>query len=313
VNPCASNFAEAAALRIGSAHGLECYEGPVSALLAALLSLSSCPGGPAPELVLERAASLRGASSPAVPWALHFARGDAGLVLEASVDGHAWRRPLPADASCEALAQAAAVVVLTLERSLDVPVGAPRTVVTPTSAAQRAEVLAPVSDVWRWSLGIAQGVMLAWSDFPWALVGRVWLRPPSGVVGLSAALRAQASRSASLAGGHVWWHRAPVSLGPDFRFLLGDWSLSLQPELAAGPTWVHAETPLGSASFLSWNLGLQASVRLAPVVHGPWAPWVEVSAVDWLRREVVAVEGTDRFRLLPPVEVSVSVGVAWGA
>lgn len=276
-------------------------------LLALVGSTAACPAGPSATAVVERLSLLRSPAAPAIPWVIAFSPEGSGLRLEASSAGLSVRRDLPGDATCASLEQAAAVVLFLKEQSLDSP---PRVPVTPREVSASA---APEPEpAWRWSGGIGQGFDVAPTQPTWLALAEVALRRDAARAGARLSVRLLGPRAAAVGGVLVDWTRVDLALGPDLRFAPGAVVVSAVPQLVLGRLWLGVHGPGVAATIPAEDLGARLGLRLAPASTGGSTPWLEVAAVAWFLRHRVILQGSGWSEALPPVDVDVVLGVAWG-
>jgi hypothetical protein len=193
-------------------------------------------------------------------------RHEAGLYVELrSADSTLiGQRTLPAEGSCDELAQAAAVVLSAWlsdahpdfagalppgpepepasasppapaaepEPAVAAPKPAPLPAAPPPSAPR-----APRSR--RWELGVGVGADLSAESFVPAAFATFGFAPIVDGFGVSGLLGASSSRQLALGPGQVAWRRWPLGVGPSFRAV----SPSVSLEINAGPAlaWLHLD------------------------------------------------------------------------
>jgi hypothetical protein len=186
-------------------------------------------------------------------------RHEAGLYVElrSADDAIIGQRTLPAEGSCDDLAQAAAVVLSAWLSDVHpdfagalppapepspAPAPAPEPVAEPTAPAPAPPRVAPPAaspppPPRRLELALAAGTDV--SEKGLAAAG--WLiadyAPPSRGLGLSAVVAVVWPRQESLGQGFVAWRRWPLGMGPSLRLATGDvlWQVGAGPSIA----WLH--------------------------------------------------------------------------
>lgn len=168
------------------------------------------------------------------------------------------QRTLPAEGSCDELAQAAAVVLSAwlndahpdFAGALPVapppePEPEPEPAPEPSAAPQPAPKPVPppprppTRPARRWELGAGVGADLSGESFaPTALIVGGFV-PVADGVGLSGVIGASSSRQLPLGPGQVAWRRWPFGIGPSFRTT----TRSVGFEASAGPAlaWLHLD------------------------------------------------------------------------
>ncbi len=287
----------------------------MSGLVMLLGVLAACPEGPSPARVLEQAAALRGpVAAPA--WSLAFSPGSDGVELSASLDGQRWRRTLPATATCAALEEAAAVVLLSVERELVVPPPKARVAMEPKPPAASARALEPVESgapPWRWTLGAGQGAALDWPALPWELAVEGTVHRGDERFGLRGGARVSAPVERLVDVGRVSWRRLELSAGPELAFEGTLARVALFLQAAGGPLWLSARSPIARSDVTAWDWGARFGVGLSPVTSGHLTAWLELGAVAWLRQHVVLFDTSRVAVPLPAISADVVLGVAFGS
>jgi hypothetical protein len=266
-------------------------------------------------------------------------RGASSLHVElrsadASIIG---QRTLPAEGTCDELAQAAAVVLsawLTdvhpdfagaLPSSEPEPAALPTPAPPPAAEPQpepapvarsAAAVPAPSRErpsvPWRWELGIAAGAELAGGQLaPEASLFIDYGALARGL-GVVAAVQVSTSRSEPLGPGSVGWRRSPLALGPRWRF---HWA-GLGLDGSAGPVmaWLQvAGTGFddnSSQNAVVWGAFANARIALRRLASTPWAPFSQLSAQVFPGESMAYVSGLSPQWPLPSWSLSWLVGVS---
>ena len=242
----------------------------VAPLVFALTSLVAGETCPAPVDVEERMrAILHLAVEQQLSESFLVERHEAGLYVElrgadSTLIG---QRTLPAEGSCDELAQAAAVVLSAWLSDAHPdfagalppapepasepepaparePAPEPKPVVEPTPTPTPAAPPAPVPHAARsrrFRLGVGVGAELSGESFVPSVLGSLGFVPVAGGWGVSSFFGASSSRLLPLGPGpgQVAWRRWPLGIGPSFRAV----TPSVGFELSAGPTlaWLHLD------------------------------------------------------------------------
>src|SRR5439155_5839670 len=120
-------------------------------------------------------------------------------------EGQMWlERTLPAGEDCDALENAAAVVLLAWETQLPAPV------------QQVAESL-PLEDGWSLRVGASGQLWLSSALATWGAAGEVAIARQRFPLGLSLEVLGQGRREVALGGGHAAWSRLSFAGGPTVR------------------------------------------------------------------------------------------------
>ena len=277
-------------------------------LLAGAVEVESPSACPAAQAVTERLAVLLPATRD-VPDRARLSRSGDRLSLELRrADGTAiaWRR-LDAQAACEDLAEAAAVMIATWETELE----AGRTLPPPPQLERESAPVdkSPAVEVRRprggWELGVGFAASVANGVF---LPG-VIIDTETGSARWAArlAITATESQEEQLGMGTARWNRLSFAAGPSFRFGLVDVHAEAVGALVHVEGVGYAQTYDEYGFDPGIGVGLRFALRPAPLV-----PWVGASAVGWLRKEELRVVGVGGGVTLPAVDVLVSAGISFG-
>ncbi|MBL8950172.1 MAG: hypothetical protein JNK82_05310 [Myxococcaceae bacterium] len=275
-------------------------------LLALLLTL--CP---APEAVEHKLSTLRGPNAAAPKYQLEVGTlGESVLLTARDLNGALWlQRELPASAPCGELEDAAAVVLLAWEAQL-----APGEVPVPEVMRIEPVVVAPVEPEPPAPLTVrvnAGGQVWLSSAMPtWGAAGSVevhgrWLGFEVGVLG-------QGRRTVPLGPGSAVWSRASMWVGP---MVTAQVARGVDASLTVG--FVGGMFQATSAGFdvttpvTDFDLGGLASAKV--LLPGFWKlrPYVALMGAWWARRHLVESTSPEAARVLPFLEASPSVGLAF--
>jgi hypothetical protein len=218
--------------------------------------------------------------------------------------------------SCDDLAAAVAVVVAAWESDVHpefqpAPAPAPSIAVTPTRpSGTRARTptrfdigaalsgsLAPTSG----GAGPALGALLAGS----------WT-PANARVGARLTLATTTLRDSSLAGGHVSWRRFEAALGPQLRLTSAAkrWALDLHADARLAWLTAAGDGFTNDSSAGGVDPGLGAGVRVLRL-QGDVAPWLELSADGWPRRQQAYATPSDASVTLPQFDATLALGLSF--
>lgn len=274
---------------------------------------STCPH---PREVSAQLEAFRPATSAAALRALVENKGATGVSVELRNEHGALvgSGMLPVNESCDALANAAAVMIVAWQAHLAAPASVPKLPRTPVREPLVAPSLStravPTETGWRFEVSAAPALVFGGGKA--AFAGRV-----AGNVGPAAsrwsgvlAFTAQTWRDLSVGAGVGQWLRTAVQLGPSLavvkspvRFQLGVFGLgSLLAVQGKG-----FDSNKASSSF---ELGAGASATAA-IPAGSWVPFWAVSTSYWPGPQKLAVDGSSQSTMVPQLEVSVALGIGW--
>lgn len=275
-----------------------------------LVSLSVCEPGPEPTKVVDRVNALRGPGRPVVPWSLLFETHPEDVVLTATTEEQTFRRTLPADADCDALVEASAVVLLMFEGDLaEAAKARARRVLKSAVVVAPAELPVVLSS---YELAVGYGVAFGQPDSALSLVARGVWRPPAWNLGIGGHVRFTTPKRLGDERIEVSWSRLDARLGPDFSFATWRLQLAVAAEVVGGARWIQASAPSNLRDFVTWDLGVAGTLRVSALVWKNWKPWLALSAIGWGRRHVVVFEAPMVQASLPSVDVELSLGISWG-
>jgi hypothetical protein len=262
---------------------------------------------PSPAQVAEALLRLEAGEPNGVDGADHarIERADGGveIVLFGAGGERRKARRLVADAPCEELAAAAAVIIAAWERELGPRRLAPASVAVTPSPPLRARLA--------WDLGGAFTGALSGSSFaPGGSVAANLVARRAHVGGRLAAV-GTATRDQQLAPGHASYTRAFFQLGPVARFNPSRLALDLHAELSLALTSLEGVGYATVARAFDFDPGLGGGARLG-VRAGPVLPFLEVAVVGWLRRQRFDVTGVASAAELPRFDLLLSAGLAFG-
>jgi hypothetical protein len=275
---------------------------------------TSCP---TPEAVAARLEALvpgAAGTAPAPVRQAHLARDGAGLhiALHAQDGTPIARRTLPGQHSCEALAEAAAVIIAAWQ--IDIARGpllaaeeAPPRARLELERPARAPALGP-----RWGLGAAGGLSLAGSSAaPAAAVSVTHAPAPAQAWAGRLDLSYRGPRELGLPGGQVRWQRWVLGAGPQLQGAAGatGWAFHLGPAL--GITRLEGRGLVNARDNTDFGLGVAGGARMSLGSTG-LRPFLEIAARAWPTR-IVAYEGGGLGQTsLPRLEGMLSAGAAIG-
>lgn len=278
--------------------------------LALITSLAIDPGVTCPRVDDLQAAVARLAPAAASPAerVVHVGGDDATLVLTLrdGVGALVARKELPrAGASCAELTDAAAVVIATWQRPADewLPEIPRLTTPTPLGTLQReraprtrlryevaAAALLSIANDGALAAGAEASLAIGPARSRWA--GRL-------------SLIGDDFRSVALGFGRASWTRAALALGPTLRF--GSvWRIDLQADAVLALLVLRGDRASGATAFNA-DPGLRGGVRLSRA-WGAFAPFVNASALGWLRVETVQTAAAEGRVVLPHFEVLLAAG-----
>ena len=210
-------------------------------------------------------------------------------------------RALPQGSSCEALAEAAAVVVSAWEAELEA---------RPPSLELAPPPPPVLSAPVRFELDVGAGVSAARFAAPAFSLALRLSRGERGPL-LGATVLVPLPRSEPLGAGRVDWMRPVGALGAGYRLQLGP--VGLDGQLGAGLVLIIAS----GHGFTSdqQRMGLQPAA--VAVVRARWAqgglrPFVGVATAFFLLPQVLEITGVSQTRGLTRAELSAVLGISWG-
>jgi hypothetical protein len=133
--------------------------------------------------------------------------------------------------------------------------------------------------------------------------------PARGPIGARLALAAGTERELPLGTGHVRWRHLVAALGPDARVTIASTrlSLGLHAEALLALLSATGEGLTNGRSASSFDPGVGAGLRLLYRGHAI-APWMDLSASGWLRRQQALSSPDGASVSLPRVEVALALG-----
>jgi hypothetical protein len=283
------------------------------AVLFAAVAVQGATTCPTPQAVDARLRPLL-AADPATPsGAVHLEREGGALHLALyATDGRVTaRRTIEGTHSCEALADAAAVIVAAWHSGADArPLLAAE---APAHADLRTALPAPaVSAGSAWGLGAAGGLSLAGTS-PAAtaaltivnapLPGRPWL----GRLGVVY----QGPREDALTSGKLRWQRWALELGPQLQGGAGRLGWAVHAGGALGLTRLQGVGLTDARDQRDLGLGVVGGARLSLGRSG-LRPFVELGLTGWPTRLVAYEGGAGRQRAIPRFEGRLTLGGALG-
>jgi len=220
-------------------------------------------------------------------------------------------RTLAGGSACTDLAQASAVILATWLATIapgDVP-----TVVAPPSP--RPEMRAPAAEVRTFAdldVGVGAGAQLAFAQAAWAAALRVqMIGALASGLGFLVGGQLSGQRSIAIDGGAAQWRRSTIDIGAAYVKPAGHWQLGVSAGAQAG--WLSAE---GSGFPIvhggtRWSPGVFGLARLARP-FGRVAPWLALGVCLPVIESQLVIVGTTQSRDFRPLELQLSVGVAFG-
>lgn len=270
-----------------------------------IIAAASCPS---PQAVEEKVARL---GSTGRPWDITFTRRGEVVLLEASNDGVTLTRELPSAVSCEALEEAAAVILVTHSPDVGVmgqAVRHQRIVLRPRSSPTPRPLEAPAM---RLAAGFGPSLVLCDSGPGLGAVAYLGIRSTSFPVAVGVALSGAGLRSLALGGGELSWGRLSIGLGPELPLARASANVTVWTHVATGALWLSARDIAEGRDVVSWDLGVRAGARLEVPASGALHLFVGLSGTAWvLRHRALLVDSTDSVQL-PWLELDVSGGVSW--
>lgn len=262
--------------------------------------------------------------------------GGLRVVLRTSDGSLIGERLLPADGSCDELAQATAVVLSAWlsdvhpDFSAQLPVAsaepssppppeppaAPPPPPPPEPAPQspreanRPAAPAPPITTHRWEGALGLGVDFVPRSVVPAAVLTLGLEPTAQGLGLRITTLAPWTRENGLGSGQVAWRRWPVAVGPSVRLTAKGLRWDLAAGIAAG--WLHLE---GHAldqpkTVDDLVLGGLLSARLSGGGKS-WTPLVTAALGLWPAASVAFVAGSQAELRLPAADFLLAAGLSW--
>ena len=275
--------------------------------LAGGVEVESAGACPQAQEVAQKVAALLPAAARTAPDRARIERVGDRLQLELRrADGTpiAWRR-LEAQAACGELADAAAVMIATWEQELEAgrPLPPPdfdrdAPAVAETPPAPRGRM--------RWELGVGFAASIAGGALlPGATLEAVVA--PHGRWAARFATVIEESQEQAFGMGTARWNRLMFMAGPSWRA----WLLDLHAEFVGSLTHVEGVGYATTHDEYVFDPGVGAGVRVA-LRPAPLVPWVGASAVGWLRREELRVDGVPGQVALPELDVIFGAGISFG-
>jgi hypothetical protein len=280
------------------------------AVLFAAVAVQGATTCPTPQAVDARLRPLLAADPGAASGAVRLEReGGALHVALYAADGRVTaRRTIEGAHSCEALADAAAVIVAAWQS------GAGARPLLAADASARADLqAAAVPPATPWGVGVSGGLSMAGaspaaaaaltivnaplSDRPW--LGRL------GVV-------YQGAREAALTTGKLRWQRWTLELGPQLQGGLGDdWGWAVHLGGALGLTRLQGIGLADARDQRDLGFGVAGGARLS-LGQTALRPFLELGLTGWPGRVVAYEGGAGRQRAIPRFEGRLTLGGALG-
>ncbi|MBX7100220.1 MAG: hypothetical protein K1X89_21065 [Myxococcaceae bacterium] len=228
-------------------------------------------------------------------------RSDVVLTLTDEAGQRLGTRALPAGSSCEALAEAAAVVVSAWEAELDAK---------PSTLELAPPPPAPVREPLRVEVDLGAGVSAARVAAPGFSLGVRVSRGERGLL-LGATVLVPFPRSEPLGAGTIDWMRPVGALGAGYRWRLGP--VGLDGQLGVGLVLIIAS----GHGFTSDQQRLGVQPATVAVVRARWAegglrPFVGLATAFFLLPQVLEITGVSQARGLTRAELSAVLGISWG-
>lgn len=307
-------------------------------LIAGFLEVDGAATCPSPIEVGERLAILLPVGvAPGSPSSIDHARinvfdGSLVIDLEASSGLRSVRR-LAANAPCGELADAAAVIIASLETQFrpelqpflvmptppplppPLPSAPPPPTGMPPSPAPASPTLAvtaagPVSRL-RWDVAAGFAGAVAGPSFaPGGTIEATIGRAATGFGGW-ASLVGVGTSNLPLGPGQAAWTRPSLSVGAGYRLTRSRWTFDVHADAVAALLVVNGKGFTVTRQQYDFDPGLGGGVRAA--VHvGATALFLGARAVGWLREQRVFVDGLAAAAVLPRYEVLLTLGLGRG-
>jgi hypothetical protein len=238
--------------------------------------------------------------------------GGVSIVLRES-DGHVIGvRTLDASASCQDLANAAALILFAWDQGALPTAELPAPVLPQkaTSTARVATDITPGPAKRGLHLDLGCESFGSWASDGVALGGGIYgaLISDSSDLGAAFALTTEASRNLSMQGGIVSWNRWAAWLGGQWRRKRGTFAADLEADLALGLISASGSGFSGSQSSLSVDPGLRAGGKLL------WMPgathvWVGLFAAVWPVPHLLSLATTQGGTTVPQAELLLGLGL----
>jgi len=234
-------------------------------------------------------------------------------------------RVLPADDDCEALAQAAAVVLASWltdahpefvvaspvqEDPAPVPASAPPAPPPPAVSAVLATGRVEPVPVFRVRLALSLGAEVGGGDGVPAVAFSAALAPPGAGLGVVARVAFALPQSLALESGEASYSRFPFGVGGVVRLEPGPFGVELQAGPALGWLRVRGVGFSPNHAHNDVTFGIFGAVRAGHPL-GAVEPFVEVQVVGWLTQTTVVVDDPARGATLPPVALAFLAGAAF--
>lgn len=272
------------------------------ALVTWLLAAAPCPSAHA---VVERVGRL---GVRAEGWEVTFTAQGEDTILQASHGEATVTRALPGGAPCEALEEAAAVILASVAASVPEQTVQPRRpLALPSHPGPPVALEAPP----RLTLGL--GPSLTMSQAAPGLGGILFaqLRAPASPFGLSLTATGAAPRTLAFAGGELQWGRLSAGLGPELSLDRGPAVVAFWVHLAGGALWLSARGYAQDWDRTAWDLGVRGGSRVEMLAAGPLGLFVGLSGTGWLRWHRARLADAADAAQLPWFEIDLTAGVLW--
>ena len=277
-------------------------------VLAGAVEVESGSTCPQAKEVAQKVAALLPAASRTAPDRARIDRAGDRLQLELRrADGTpvAWRR-LDANAACEELAEAAAVMIATWETELEA--GRPLPPPDFDRDAPPLVIEAPPTPRgrMRWELGVGFAASVGnGSLLPGVTIESILA--PHGRWAARLAMIATESQEQPFGMGTARWNRLTFEAGVSGRV----WLCDLHAELVGAMAHMEGVGYSTNHDEYGFDPGFGAGVRLA-LRPAPLIPWLGASAVGWLHHEEMQVLGVPGRVALPSFDVILGAGISFG-
>ncbi len=258
-------------------------------------------------------------------------QGGLRVILRSSEGALIGERLLPADGTCDELAQASAVVLSAWLSDVhpDFAAELPPAVAEPAPEPEppppaplpkpQSEVprktsgppaRRPAASTHRWEAALGVGIDLVPGSVVPAALLTLGLEPSVQGLGLRVSALTAWTREAALDPGQVEWRRWPVAVGPSMRFAAKPLVWDFSTGIAAG--WLHLQGRSfdQSKSVDDLLLGGLLGARLAGTGR-TFTPFATAVLFVWPTEAVAFVRGSGAELRLPTVDVLLAAGLSW--